>query len=96
MKPVPSPALASCVSRRNLRRMERYLVKIFKEMSGAPKSRSDVQQGRTWDHLRGASPRVTEFAVVVVGVTPHQGVRESRNQGEGEQVIGHIKTGRYA
>lgn len=26
----------------NLRRMERYLVKIFKEMSGAPKSRSDV------------------------------------------------------
>lgn len=32
----------------------------FKEMNGAPKSRYDVQQGRTWDHLRGASPTVTE------------------------------------
>ena len=26
-----------------------------------------------------------------MGVTPHQGVRESRTQGEGEQVTGHIK-----
>ena len=32
----------------------------------------------------------------VVGVAPHRGVRESRNQGEGEQVIGHIETERYA
>ena len=34
--------------------------------------------------------------VVVVGVTPHQGVRESRAQGQGGQVIGHPKTMRYA
>src|SRR3989442_306300 len=34
--------------------------------------------------------------ILVVGVTPHQGVRENRKQGEGGQVIGHSKTGRYA
>lgn len=34
--------------------------------------------------------------VVVAGVTPGRGVRESRNQGEGDQVIGHIGTGRFA
>jgi hypothetical protein len=34
--------------------------------------------------------------VVVVGVTPHRGRRESRLQGEGGQVIGHSKAGRYA
>ena len=34
--------------------------------------------------------------VVVAGVTPGQGGRESRPQGEGGQVIGHRQTGRYA
>ncbi len=34
--------------------------------------------------------------VVVAGVTPGQGGRESRLQGEGGQVIGHSGTGRYA
>lgn len=34
--------------------------------------------------------------VVVAGVTPGQGVRESRTQGEGGQVIGHLRVGRYA
>jgi hypothetical protein len=34
--------------------------------------------------------------VVVAGVTPGRGVRESRNQGEGGQVIGHHRIGRYA
>jgi hypothetical protein len=34
--------------------------------------------------------------VVVAGVTPGQGGRESRLQGEGGQVTGHLSTGRYA
>ena len=34
--------------------------------------------------------------VVVAGVTPGQGGRENRLQGEGGQVIGHPMIGRYA
>ena len=34
--------------------------------------------------------------VVVVGVTTHQGARESREQGKGGQVTGQPKAGRYA
>ena len=34
--------------------------------------------------------------VVVAGVTTGQGGRESRPQGEGGQVIGHCRVGRYA
>jgi hypothetical protein len=34
--------------------------------------------------------------VVVAGVTPGQGGREGRPQGEGGQVIGYYRTGRYA
>jgi hypothetical protein len=71
----------------------------FKEMSGAPKSLYDVWQGRTWDRLTGTSqvPYGDTGPVVVVGVTPHQGGRESRPQlGEGGQVIGYSKAVRYA
>jgi hypothetical protein len=39
LKPVPRPALAWHAGGRNLRDGERYLVKIFKEMIGSPKSR---------------------------------------------------------
>ena len=47
------------------------------------------------------SPKVRERygdggLVLVGGVTPHQGVRESRIQGEGGQVIGHHQIGRDA
>jgi hypothetical protein len=35
-------------------------MRAFKEMSGTPKSRYYVQQGRTWDRLSGASPMATE------------------------------------
>jgi hypothetical protein len=34
--------------------------------------------------------------VIVAGVTPGQGGREGRPQGEGGQVTGHPRTGRYA
>jgi hypothetical protein len=68
-------------------------------MSGAPKLLYDVWQGRTWDHLTGTChvPYGDTGLVVVVGLAPHQGGRESRPQsGEGGQVIGHSKAGRYA
>jgi hypothetical protein len=67
-------------------------------MSGAPKSLYDVWQGRTWDHLTGTSqaPYGDTGRVVVVRVTSHQGGRESRLQGQGDQVIGHSKAVRCA
>jgi len=55
-----SPAPASYVGRCNLRGAERYPARVFKEMSGTPTSCCYVRPGRTWDHLRGASPTVTE------------------------------------
>jgi len=57
-------------------------VRAFKEMSGEPKSRYHVWQGRTRDRLRGASPMVTQAPVVVAGATTCQGGREGRLQGE--------------
>jgi hypothetical protein len=45
---------------------------------------------------KGREPYGDAGPVVVVGVTPHQGGRESRPQGEGGQVMGHCETGRYA
>lgn len=67
-------------------------------MSGTPKSLYDVWQGRTWDHLTGTSqvPQGDTGRVVVVRVTSHQGGRESRPQGQGDQVIGHSKAARCA
>jgi hypothetical protein len=61
LKPVPRPATVMKFSRRNLRDAERCPTRVFKGMNGPPTSRSDVQQGRTWDRLRDASPMATEF-----------------------------------
>ena len=44
----------------------------------------------------GREPYGDGGPVVVVGVTPHQGGRESRPQGEGGQVMRHHQVGRYA
>jgi hypothetical protein len=44
----------------------------------------------------GREPRGDGVPIVVVGVTTHQGGRESRLQGEGAQVTGHLSTERYA
>jgi hypothetical protein len=99
LKPAPCHVFESAPIGRNLRGAERLLMKEFKGMSGAPKSLYDVRQGRTWDHLTGTSqvPYGDTGLVVVVGVTPHQGGRESRPQpGEGGQVIGYSKAVRYA
>ena len=91
LKPAPCHASGSAPTGCNLRGAERLPVREFKEMSGAPKSLYDVWQGRTWDRLPGASHASygDTGPVVVVGVTPHQGGRESRLQGQGGQVIGH-------
>ena len=71
-------------------------MKAIKEMSRTPKSRSDVQQGRTWDQPSGREPQGDGVPIVVVGATTHQGGRESRPQGKGAQVTGYLPAGRYA
>jgi hypothetical protein len=44
----------------------------------------------------GREPYGDRGPVVVVGVAPHQGGRESRLQGDGAQVAGYPRAGRYA
>ena len=71
---------------------------------------SEGNQGDEWDAYvvlgritgtnagspAGREPHGDGVPIVVVRVTPHQGGRESRPQGEGAQVTGHPRTGRYA
>src|ERR1700716_3891609 len=59
-KPTPRPASESRPFRGNFQSTERCPVRAFKEMSRPPKSRYHVRRRRTWDHLRDASPKVTE------------------------------------
>jgi hypothetical protein len=94
--PAPHSATASFACCRNLRGVERCPVKAIKEMCRTPKSRSDVHQGRTRDQPSGREPQGDGVPIVVVEVTIHQGGRESRPQGEGAQVTGYLRTGRYA
>ena len=94
--PAPRFATASFAGCRNLRGVERCPVRAIKEMSGTPTSCSDVQQRRTRDQPTGREPHGDGVPILVVRVTPYQGGRESRPQGEGAQVTGHPRTGRYA
>src|SRR6266545_3782126 len=55
--------------------------RAFKEMSGPPTGREPQGDGEP---------------IVVVGVTPHRGARESREQGEVAQVTWTARTKRYA
>ena len=99
LKPAPCHASESALIGCSLRGAERLPVREFKGMSGAPKSLCYVWQGRTWDHLTGTChvSYGDTGPVVVVGVTPYQGERESRPQpGEGGQVIGYPKAERCA
>lgn len=98
LKPAPRPVSESVPIRCNLRGAERFPMREFKGMSGAPKSLYDVWQGRTWDRLTGTRhvPYGDRGPAVVVGVAPRQGGREGRPQGEGGQVIGYLKARRYA
>jgi hypothetical protein len=94
--PAPCSATTSFAGRRNLRGVECCPVRAIKEMSGTPKSRSDVQRRRTRDQPSGREPQGDGVPIVVVGAATHQGGRESRPQGEGAQVTGLLGTGRYA
>ena len=71
-------------------------MRAFKEMSGTPKSRSIRTTGTNVGSPKGRESYGDAGPVVVVRVTPHQGGRESRPQGEGGQVTGYSKAGRYA
>ena len=81
--PAPRSAMTCLQGHRNLRGVERCPVRAIKEMSRTPKSRSDVQQGRTRDQPSGREPQGDGRPIVVVGATTHRGGRESRPQGEG-------------
>jgi hypothetical protein len=94
--PAPYPAPANADGRGKLLDMGRCPVRALKEMSGEPKSRS-IRTARTnVGSPEGREPYGDGGPVVVVRVTPHQGGRESRLQGEGGQVTGCLGTGRYA
>ena len=65
-------------------------MRAFKEMSGTPKSRCCVRQGRTWDRRRGAGPIGDGGLVVVVGVhaRPRRTGKPSTGQrGPGDQAF---------
>jgi len=68
----------------------------FKETNGTPKSRCIRTAGTNVGSPTGREPQGDGVPIVVVRVTPHQGGRESRPQGEGAQVTGYLRTGRYA
>ncbi len=60
LKPVPRSVSGYFVTGCNFQSVGRCPVRTFKGMSGTPKSRCYVRQGRTRDRLRGASPMATE------------------------------------
>jgi hypothetical protein len=68
----------------------------FKEMNGAPKSRSIRMTETNVGSPKGREPYGDGGPVVVAGVTTCQGGRESRPQGKGGQVTGDPMTRRYA
>ena len=72
-KPAPCSAMASLQGRRNLRDVERCPVRVIKEMCRTPKSRSDVQQGRTRDQPSGREPQGDGVPIVVVRLQPFTG-----------------------
>lgn len=57
-------------------------------MNGTPKSRYQRMTRTNVGSPVGREAHGDAVPVVVVGVTPHQGGRESRSQGEGAQVTG--------
>ena len=91
-----NPVAASYSGRRNLQGMERCPMRAFKETKRTPKSRYIRTAGTNVGSPTGREPHGDGVPVVVVRVTPHQGGRESRLQGEGAQVTGDPKAWRYA
>jgi hypothetical protein len=95
-KPVPCPALVSLFCRRNLWGTGRCPVRVFKEMSWPPTFRSTRTTRTNAGSPTGRESYGDGGPVVVAGVATCQGGRESRPQGEGGQVIGQPRPGRYA
>ena len=62
-------------------------MRAFKEMSGAPKSRSIRITATNVGSPTGCEPQGDGGVVVVAGVTTGRGGRESRPQGEGGQMV---------
>ena len=91
-----NPVAASYSGRRNLQGMERCPMRAFKETNRTPKSRYIRAAGTNVGSPTGREPHGDGVPIVVVRVTPHQGGRESRPQGEGAQVTGYPKAWRYA
>jgi hypothetical protein len=66
-------------------------------MNDVPTSVSDVQRIRNAGWPTGGDAYGHGILVVVVGVTPHQGERESRSQGEAGEAVSPVGTqSRYA
>jgi hypothetical protein len=91
-----NPVAASSTGRRNLQGMERCPVRALKETNRTPKSPYIRTAGTNVGSPTGREPYGDGVPIVVVRVTPHQGGRESRPQGQGAQATGYLKTGRYA
>jgi hypothetical protein len=70
--------------------------RVVKEMNGRPTSRSIRTTKTNAGSPTGREPYGDGVPIVVVGVTSHQGGRESRPQGEGAQVIATSSDERYA
>jgi len=64
----------------------RWLTRPFKGMSGVPTAHSDGRQRRTAGWPTAREGHGHGVLILLVGVTPHQGDRETRSQGEGAQV----------
>src|SRR5580698_3934468 len=79
-----------------LQGQERCPVRAFKEMSGEPKSRYHVWQGRTWDHRQRRESPGDTGPVIAAGVTPRRGRRETLRQGEGGQAMKMTQAERHA
>jgi hypothetical protein len=82
--------------RGNLHGAGHHPARVVKEMSGRPTSRSIRTTKTNAGSPTGREPYGDGVPIVVVGVTSHQGDRESRSQGEGAQVIATSSEERYA
>jgi hypothetical protein len=96
LEPMPDHASARTRGRGNLRGTDRRPARTVKEMSGRPTSRSIRTTKTNAGSPVGREPYGDGVPIVVVGVTSHQGGRESRPQGEGAQVIEMSGHGRHA
>ena len=80
----------------NLQGAGRRSVRAVKEMNGRPTSRSIRTTKTNTGSPTGREPYGDGVPIVVVGITSHQGGRESRPQGEGAQVVAISSEARYA